>query len=119
MELPIRRSMAHGSCCQSLDSRQEFGTQGKKAYESFVASGQLREVHLHITVGDDIVDCSGPLQLLRPRRQRGCPRVLSLSDHSYQPAYTASVGWDFTTGIGSVNATNLVFNPIWAEGVGP
>jgi subtilase family serine protease len=46
----------------------------------------------------------------------GVGGVLSLSDKSYQPAFTAGVGWDFTTGIGTVNATNLVLNPIWAEG---
>jgi hypothetical protein len=26
------------------------------------------------------------------------------------------VGWDFTIGIGSVNATNLVLDPIWLLG---
>jgi len=32
---------------------------------------------------------------------------------SYQPAYGATPGWDFATGIGSVNAYNLVFNSAW------
>jgi len=27
------------------------------------------------------------------------------------------MGWDFATGLGSVNATNLVLNPIWLFGV--
>jgi len=31
-----------------------------------------------------------------------------------QPAYGATPGWDFATGIGSVNAYNLVFNSAWA-----
>ena len=34
--------------------------------------------------------------------------VLSTSDTSYVPAYGAGVGWDFATGIGSINAANLV-----------
>ena len=34
--------------------------------------------------------------------------VLSTSSASYQPAYGTTTGWDFATGIGSVNATNLV-----------
>ncbi len=32
---------------------------------------------------------------------------------SWQPAYGATVGWDFATGIGSVNAYNLVYNSAW------
>jgi len=32
---------------------------------------------------------------------------------TYQPAYGATPGWDFATGIGSVNAYNLVFNSAW------
>jgi len=31
----------------------------------------------------------------------------------YAPAFYATPGWDFTTGIGSVNAYNLVFNSAW------
>jgi subtilase family serine protease len=34
--------------------------------------------------------------------------VLSKSDKSLQVAYPAHAGWDFTTGLGSVNVTNLV-----------
>jgi subtilase family serine protease len=32
---------------------------------------------------------------------------------AYQPAYGATPGWDFATGIGTVNAYNLVFNSAW------
>ncbi len=32
---------------------------------------------------------------------------------AYQPAYGATPGWDFATGLGSVNAYNLVFNSAW------
>ncbi|MGB6023861.1 MAG: protease pro-enzyme activation domain-containing protein [Candidatus Sulfotelmatobacter sp.] len=32
---------------------------------------------------------------------------------SYAPAYGATPGWDFATGIGSVNAYNLVFSSVW------
>jgi hypothetical protein len=34
--------------------------------------------------------------------------VLSTSTSSYRPAYAATKGYDFATGIGSVNAYNLV-----------
>jgi len=32
---------------------------------------------------------------------------------SYAPAFYATPGWDFATGLGSVNAYNLVFNTAW------
>jgi hypothetical protein len=54
-----------------------------------------------------------------PGASVGLPGVLSLFDNSYQPAFKADVGWDFATGIGSVNATNLVLNPIWLKGWSP
>jgi subtilase family serine protease len=38
----------------------------------------------------------------------GINGVMSLSNTSYEPAYTAKPGWDFATGLGSVDAYNLV-----------
>jgi hypothetical protein len=32
---------------------------------------------------------------------------------AYQPVYGATPGWDVATGIGSVNAYNLVFDSAW------
>ena len=40
--------------------------------------------------------------------------VLSLFNQADLPAYQATTGWDFSTGIGSVNAENLVMN--WPTG---
>jgi hypothetical protein len=42
----------------------------------------------------------------------GAVGVMSTDNNSYQPAYKATVGWDFATGIGTVNVYNLVTN--WA-----
>jgi hypothetical protein len=44
-----------------------------------------------------------------------CAAIVSVSTApaAYQPAYGATPGWDFATGIGSVNAYNLVFNSAW------
>ncbi|MGC1293074.1 MAG: hypothetical protein WA855_17470, partial [Candidatus Acidiferrales bacterium] len=39
--------------------------------------------------------------------------VMGIVASAYQPAYGATPGWDFATGIGSVNAYNLVFNSAW------
>ncbi len=38
----------------------------------------------------------------------GTNGVLSLSNSSYEPTYRATIGWDFATGIGSVNVFSLV-----------
>jgi len=37
-----------------------------------------------------------------------CMAVESSDSNAYQPAFNAGVGWDFATGIGTVNASNLV-----------
>jgi subtilase family serine protease len=34
--------------------------------------------------------------------------VLSTSDSTFEPAYLTGAGWDFSTGLGSVNVTNIV-----------
>lgn len=61
-----------------------------------------------IASGDDDTDCvvtgSGDHNCYRPSGTYG---VLSTSNTSYQPAYKAGPGYDFPTGLGSVDATNL------------
>jgi hypothetical protein len=67
-----------------------------------------------VTQGDNDVPCvadSGTYyNCYRPSGTYG---VLSTSNNSYQPAYSATTGWDFATGIGTVNVANLVEN--WNE----
>jgi subtilase family serine protease len=68
-----------------------------------------------VTLGDMDVNCLpltdsngaiiGTLNCYIPGGTNG---VLSLSNSSYEPAYSATKGWDFATGIGSVDAFNLV-----------
>ena len=38
----------------------------------------------------------------------GLVGVLSTNNNSYAPAYPTTTGWDFASGLGSVNAFNLV-----------
>ena len=40
--------------------------------------------------------------------------AVTTASPSYQPAWGATPGWDFATGLGSVNAYNLVYNSAWA-----
>jgi hypothetical protein len=51
------------------------------------------------------VNCSGTVDCYRPSGTNG---VLSTSDAAYKPAYGTTKGWDFSSGIGSINADNLV-----------
>jgi subtilase family serine protease len=67
-----------------------------------VASGC---VFYDVTLGDMDVDCEGTSNCYLPSGTYG---VLSTSDTSYAKAYGATANWDFATGIGSINAANLV-----------
>jgi subtilase family serine protease len=64
-------------------------------------------VFYDITTGDMDVNCSGSSDCYLAASTNG---VLSTSDTAYAQAYGAAVGWDFATGLGSVNAANLVKN---------
>jgi hypothetical protein len=56
------------------------------------------------------VNCTGSHNCYLPSGRNG---VLSTSTTSYAPAYKTGTGWDFATGIGTVNAYNLVFSTSW------
>ena len=62
----------------------------------------------NITQGNNDVPClRGSPNCYAPSGQYG---VLSLSTGSYAPAFQATPGWNFATGLGSVNVANLVNN---------
>jgi subtilase family serine protease len=72
-------------------------------------------VFYDVTQGDNVVNCSG----LKARGSSttvdedcfidgGTFGILSVSSAADEPAYSAGIGWDFTTGIGTGNATNVV-----------
>jgi subtilase family serine protease len=64
-----------------------------------------------VTQGDNDVVCRAAGSTLRNcYRPSGTYGVLSTSNSADQPAYSTNSGWDFATGIGSVNAYNLVMN---------
>lgn len=68
-----------------------------------------------VTLGDNVVDCLpladdsgatiGTFNCYIPSGTYG---VMSLSNTSYEPAFEATPGWDFATGLGSVDAYNLI-----------
>ena len=68
-----------------------------------------------VTRGDMDVPCfSGSPNCYDPSGTLG---VLSTSTSSYLPAYNSQTGWDFATGIGTVNVANLVLG--WKSKVTP
>jgi subtilase family serine protease len=91
----------------------EFGPSGSAACNSNTVSKVGNScVFYDITQGDNDAVCrarSGVLDncYLPAGDTYG---VLSTSNTADQPAYLTNVGWDFASGIGSVNAYNLVMN---------
>jgi subtilase family serine protease len=59
-----------------------------------------------VTVGSNAVPCFGNIDCFGSNAND--LGILSTSDKKEKPAYDAGQGWDFTTGLGSVNVTNLV-----------
>jgi hypothetical protein len=88
----------------------EYGAGGSNACNSSNGNGVAGTcIFYDVTFGDDVVPCrpdGGTLyNCYRPSGTHG---VMSLSDSSYEPAYPTATGWDFATGIGSINVRNLV-----------
>ena len=68
-------------------------------------------VFYDVTLGDIDVDCTGVSRCYEGRN--GMLGVLSTTATAFAPAYKTGTGWDFATGIGTVNAYNLVYNTDW------
>lgn len=94
----------------------EFGPAGNSSCDS--SNGNTVSsacIFYDVTLGDmamncayldanDLFNCYDPQGSFAD----GLLGVLSTDNNSYQPAYGATTGWDFATGIGTVNVTNLV-----------
>lgn len=85
----------------------EYGHKGNPACDS--NNGSNACIFHDVTFGDIDVNCTRPFNCYDPSGEFG---ALSVSSKKYRPAYTAGTGWDFTTGIGTVNVSALV--NIWA-----
>lgn len=86
----------------------EYGTGGSSTCNSSNGSGVGSTCTFYdVTLGDMDVPCTGTHNCYKPSGTYG---VLSTSNSSYQKAYGTTTGWDFATGIGTVNVNNLVNN---------
>jgi hypothetical protein len=98
-----------------LLAASQYGFSGKASCNATLGNQIDPHCVFHdITLGDNDVNCLplttstgvtiGTFNCYIPSGTNG---VLSLSTSSYEPTYRATPGWDFATGIGSVNAFNL------------
>ena len=85
----------------------EYGSSGNASCNSSNGAAVAANCTFYdVALGDMDVDCVGPNCYLAD----GSVGVLSTSNSAFSPAYGTTTGWDFATGIGTVNATNLVNN---------
>ena len=87
----------------------EYGRRGNASCNS--TNGTSKSCTFHdVTLGDMDVNCRGNVNCFLPSGTNG---VLSVSSKTDQPAYAAAPGWDFATGIGTLDVNLLVRSPIW------
>jgi subtilase family serine protease len=87
-------------------ARAEYGATGASACNASLGNGVASDcVFQDVTLGDIDAPCTGATDCYLPG---GATGVLSLTSSADQIAYPATAGWDFATGIGSINVANLV-----------
>lgn len=87
-------------------ARSQYGSTGSANCNSSLGNAVGSNcVFYDVTQGDITVLCTGVNNCYNSGGTYGS---LSTSNTSFLPAYPATVGWDFATGIGTTNATNIV-----------
>jgi subtilase family serine protease len=109
---------------QALINQNAGGAQGNPnyVYYSLAAGGSGSSIFHGVTRGDIAVNCGGTENCYGAtvasgfgrRSQQSANGALSVSSGQYSPAFGAAAGWNFATGIGSIDAFNLVTN--WSSG---
>jgi subtilase family serine protease len=111
---------------QALVNQKMGGAQGNPnpVYYKLAASSVASSVFHSITTGDIAVNCSGEIDCFGAGfvgRGRETPSNefqgnggLSTSSGKYTPAFGTASGWNFATGLGSVDVFNLILN--WSKG---
>jgi subtilase family serine protease len=87
----------------------EYGRRGSASCNSTNGTGRSCSFH-DVTLGDMDVNCRGKVNCFLPSGTNG---VLSVSSKKDQPAYAAAPGWDFATGLGTLDVSQIVRSPIW------
>jgi subtilase family serine protease len=95
-------------------ARQEYSGTGNNSCSSILGNGIDGSCTFNdVTMGDNDVPCAADIVFLyncyRPSGF-GTVGVLSVSSTAYEKAYNTTPGWDFATGLGTLNVDNLVTN---------
>jgi len=89
-------------------ANMEFGGTGKNSCIATLGSGSESSCIFHdVAQGDMDVNCLGSFNCYKPSGTNG---VLSTTSKAYSKAYGSQEGWDFATGIGTLNVGNLIKN---------
>ncbi len=89
-------------------AKQEYSGTGNNSCNSTLGNGIDNSCTFNdVTEGDMDVNCLGTFNCYTPSGVNG---VLSVSSKAYEKAYNTRAGWDFATGIGTLNVNNLVTN---------
>lgn len=84
----------------------EYGTSGSSSCNSSNGNAVGSScIFYDVTLGDIDAPCTGTHNCYLPSGTNG---VLSTDNNSYQSAYKTNTGWDFASGIGTINVFNLV-----------
>ena len=87
-------------------ARNEFGAKGNSTCDATLGPKVNPHCVFHdVTAGDIAVDCLGLYDCYTPGGLLG---IESASSSALLPAYSAHPGWDFATGLGTVNVFNIV-----------
>ncbi len=89
---------------------KEYGTGGSSTCNSSNGNGVSAScIFYDVTLGDDDADCQiNGGTFYNCYLPSGTYGVMSTANGSYAPAFATHTGWDFATGIGTVNVANLV-----------
>ncbi len=94
-------------------AKMEFGGTGKNSCIATLGKASESSCTFHdVAQGDIDVNCLGKFSCFTPSGTNG---VLSTTSKAYFKAYGSKEGWDFATGIGTLNVGNLVNN--WKYGL--
>jgi subtilase family serine protease len=92
----------------------EYGASGDNSCNSTLGNAVNNSCLFYdLTLGDMDIDCQGQ-NCYWPNASESTPTdptvgsLSTASNTSYQAAYATTTGWDFATGIGTINAANLV-----------
>ena len=89
-------------------AREQFGDSGNSYCDATLGNGIDPSCTFHdVTEGDMDVNCVGTFNCYTPSGANG---VLSVKTKAYEKAYNSKLGWDFATGIGTLNVGKLVKN---------